>query len=76
MLTDNETGPSGSSFVFKLILTGSLLIFPNISLNGISILRSLILISTPHIPSGSLASIPNVTISLHVAPSWGKVITQ
>jgi len=72
MLTDIFTGPSGRSFVFKSIS----LIFANISLSGTSILKSLTLISTPHIPSGSLASMPMVTISLQVAPSWGNVITQ
>ena len=76
MLTEIFTGPSGRSFVFKLISIGSSLILPNISLSGTSILKSLTLISTPHIPSGSLASMPMVTISLQVAPSWGKVITQ
>ena len=76
MLTDIFTGPSGRSFVFKSISIGSSLILPNISLSGTSILKSLTLISTPHIPSGSFASIPMVTISLQVAPSWGKVITQ
>ena len=76
ILTETEIGPSGSSFVFKLTSIGSLFMLPNISLNGISILRSLTLTSTPHIPSGSLASMLRVTFSLQVAPSWGKVITQ
>ena len=76
MLTAIFTGPSGRSFVFKLTSIGSLFKLPNISLKGISILRSLTLISTPHIPSGSLASMLRVTFSLQVAPSWGKVITQ
>ncbi|MBE76195.1 MAG: hypothetical protein CMG41_00440 [Candidatus Marinimicrobia bacterium] len=76
MLTDTFIGPSGRSFVFKLISIGSSLILPNISLRGTSIFISSTLISTPHIPSGSFASIPMVTISLQVAPSWGKVITQ
>ena len=73
MVTDISTGPSGRSLVFNVISIGSLL---NTSLRGMSIFKSLTLISTPHIPSGSLASIPMVTISLQVAPSWGKVITQ
>ena len=72
ILTETEIGPSGSSFVFKLTSIGSLFRLPNISLNGISILRSLTLTSTPHIPSGSLASMLRVTFSLQVAPSWGK----
>ena len=76
ILTETEIGPSGSSFVFRLTSIGSLFKFPNISLNGISIFRSLTLTSTPQIPSGSLASMLRVTFSLHVAPSWGKVITQ
>ena len=76
MVTDISTGPSGRSLVFKLISIGSSLILPNISLRGMSIFKSLTLISTPHIPSGSFASIPMVTTSLQVAPSWGKVITQ
>jgi len=76
MVTDISTGPSGRSLVFNVISIGSSLILPNISLSGISILKSLTLISTPHIPSGSVASMPMVTISLQVAPSWGNVITQ
>ena len=52
------------------------IILPSISLRGTSIFKSLTLISMPHIPSGSLASIPTLTISLQVAPSWGNVITQ
>ena len=78
MLTDTSTGPSGisCSTVFKLISIGSSLILPNISLSGTFIFKSLTLISTPHIPSGSLASITMVTISLQVSPSWGEVITQ
>ena len=76
ILTDIDTGPSGMSVVFKLISTGSLLMFPSISLKGMSILKSLILISTPQIPSASLASIPRFTTSLQIAPSWGNVITQ
>ena len=65
MLTDIFTGPSGRSFVFKSISIGSSLILPNISLSGTSIFKS-----------GSVASMPMVTISLQVAPSWGNVITQ
>ena len=76
ILTDTFTGPSGISLVFNFIFISPSLIFPNISLRGISILKSSTLISTPHIPSGSFASIPMVIISLQVAPSWGKVITQ
>ena len=72
----DQVGQPFASFVFKLTFIGSLFMLPNISLNGISILRSLTLISTPHIPSGSLASMLRVTFSLQVAPSWGKVITQ
>ena len=40
------------------------------------ILKSFTLTSIPQIPSGSLASTVKVTTSLHVAPSWGNVITQ
>ena len=78
MLTDTSTGPSGisCSTVFKLTVISPSLILPNISLSGTSIFKSLTLISTPHIPSGSLASITMVTISLQVSPSWGEVITQ
>ena len=76
ILTEISTGPSGRSLVFKLISIGSSLILPNISLSGTFIFKSLTLISTPHIPSGSLASITMVTISLQVSPSWGEVITQ
>ena len=76
ILTETATGPSGSSFVFKLTSIGSLLRLPKISLSGTSILKSLTLTSMPQIPSGSLASTVKVTTSLHVAPSWGNVITQ
>ena len=64
------------AFVFNSNSNGSSLILPKISLSGTSIFKSLTLTSTPHMPSGSFALMPTITISLHVAPSWGKVITQ